>query len=217
MAYIYMIKNDINQKKYIGKTNFNIQKRFQEHLQDSTKRRKEKRPLYNAISKYGKEHFSIKLLEEVPSDEANEKEQYWIAVYNSFGNGYNATLGGDGTNRINYKLVLKLYDTTLLSQSEIATYCDCSTDVVSDVIKEYRDNVDWINRYSKRNITNNIGITGIQVKCIETGQIFHSCTAAANWLINQGKIKSQGYGRSKIPEVCRGIRKTVGSYTWEFV
>ena len=40
MAYIYVIKNDINNKVYIGKTNFSIEKRFKEHLKDCTKRKK---------------------------------------------------------------------------------------------------------------------------------------------------------------------------------
>ena len=216
MAYIYMIENDINEKKYIGKTNFDIQKRFQEHLKDSTRRRKEKRPLYNAITKYGKEHFSIKLLEEVSIEDAPEREKYWITFYNSFEKGYNATLGGDGKSYVNHKQILQLYDTTSLSQEEIAIKCDCSTDTVSNIVKEYRSNVDWVKRYGKRNITNNLGIHATSVRCIETGEIFHSATSAANWLVTEGKIKSQGYGRSKIPEVCRGIRKTVGSYSWEF-
>ena len=53
MAYIYKITNDINDKIYIGKTNFSIEKRFQEHCKDAFRKRNEKRPLYNAMKKYG--------------------------------------------------------------------------------------------------------------------------------------------------------------------
>ena len=45
MAYIYQIINDINQKIYVGKTEFSIEKRFKEHCQDAFKGRNEKRPL----------------------------------------------------------------------------------------------------------------------------------------------------------------------------
>ena len=45
MAYIYKIINDINNKVYIGKTAFDIEKRFKEHCQDRTKRELENRPL----------------------------------------------------------------------------------------------------------------------------------------------------------------------------
>ena len=53
MAYIYVIKNDINDKVYIGKTQKSIQERFKKHIQDSKRKCCEKRPLYNAINKYG--------------------------------------------------------------------------------------------------------------------------------------------------------------------
>ena len=46
MAYIYEIINDINDKKYIGKTEFSIEKRFKEHCRDAFKEGEEKRPLY---------------------------------------------------------------------------------------------------------------------------------------------------------------------------
>ena len=57
MAYIYKIINDINQKIYIGKTKFSIEKRFKEHCSDAYRRSFEKRPLYAAMRKYGIEHY----------------------------------------------------------------------------------------------------------------------------------------------------------------
>ena len=59
MSYIYKITNDINNKVYVGKTNLTIEKRFREHCTDSKKFTIEKRPLYNAMNKYGIEHFHI--------------------------------------------------------------------------------------------------------------------------------------------------------------
>ena len=35
MAYIYQITNDINNKIYVGKTEFSIEKRFKEHCSDA--------------------------------------------------------------------------------------------------------------------------------------------------------------------------------------
>ena len=64
MAYIYKIINDMNQKIYVGKTEFSIEKRFKEHCADVFKERNEKRPLYSAMRKYGIEHFHIELIEE---------------------------------------------------------------------------------------------------------------------------------------------------------
>lgn len=217
MAYIYIIENDINDKKYIGKTNFSIEKRWKEHCRDYKKHREETRPLYNAMNKYGIDHFSIRLLEEVSVEQSSEREIYWISFYNSFKEGYNATLGGDGTTYLNYKLILKLFDTTDKSKEEIAKECNCCVDSVKNIVEQYRGSVNWKERYCKRQLPNCLGVCGKSVRCIETNQIFHSSNAASNWLVENGKIKSQKYGRNKIPEVCRGQRKTVGGYHWEYV
>ena len=69
MAYIYQITNNINGKIYVGKTvKNNIQERWEEHLKDYKKPRCEKRPLYDAMNKYGSENFSIKELEECSAE-----------------------------------------------------------------------------------------------------------------------------------------------------
>ena len=217
MAYIYVIENTINNKKYVGKTNFSIQKRFKEHLRDSKKNRKEKRPLYNAINKYGEENFSIRVLEEVSVELSAEREKYWINFFDSFNNGYNATIGGDGKTYLDYNKILSLFDNTLLSQREIAHQCNCSIDSVKNIVSQYREDIDWNKRLASRHIENSLGLKGLKVRCIETGIEFDSCTQAANWLIKEGKIKSQAYGRNNIPKVCRKKKKTLGSYHWEFV
>lgn len=58
MGYIYCITNNINGKKYIGKTTFNVEKRWNEHLKDYKRKRSEKRALYEAMNKYGVENFT---------------------------------------------------------------------------------------------------------------------------------------------------------------
>ena len=108
MAYIYKITNKINNKIYIGKTEFSIEKRWAEHCRDSKKKEEKNRPLYRAFNKYGIENFKIELIEETNNPE--EKEKYWIEYYGSFKNGYNATMGGDGKRYCDYDLIYTLYN-----------------------------------------------------------------------------------------------------------
>lgn len=74
----YCITNLINEKKYVGKTTYSITKRFQEHCKDSKKERCERRPLYNAMNKYGIENFVVEELIECPNDELDSYEKMYI-------------------------------------------------------------------------------------------------------------------------------------------
>lgn len=56
-GYIYIIKNDINNKVYIGKTIQSINQRFNQHKKDRHRKGFDHRPLYRAFNKYGIEHF----------------------------------------------------------------------------------------------------------------------------------------------------------------
>lgn len=94
MGFIYLITNNINNKKYVGQTIGSIQERWNQHLRAT--REKGSRHLYDAIKKYGYQSFSIQKIEEVPNDLLNERECFWISHYDSFKNGYNMTSGGEG-------------------------------------------------------------------------------------------------------------------------
>lgn len=53
----------------------------------------------SAINKYGKNNFKIEVIEEAGSiEELIYLEKYYIKFYDSFGNGYNLTIGGEGVN-----------------------------------------------------------------------------------------------------------------------
>ncbi len=88
---IYLITNLLNLKQYVGITKFSIEKRFLQHTKKGFL-------LTEAIQKYGKDKFSIKLIEKVESSgRAYELEKYYIQKYNTKApNGYNLTNGGDG-------------------------------------------------------------------------------------------------------------------------
>lgn len=125
---IYIIKNNINDKVYIGQS-LNAQKRFLEHCKGNY----DNSLIDAAIQKYGKEHFYYEILES-QIENYNEREKYWIKQYNSLNPlGYNLLEGGQeppryiGEEHPSAKLsdaeVLKLKEdlrTTKMSLNEIA-------------------------------------------------------------------------------------------------
>lgn len=105
---IYIIKNDINDKVYIGQA-IDVKRRFQAHCKPSSAF-VENDLLAKAIQKYGKSHFWYEVLE-TDIDNYNDREKYWIKFYNSIRpNGYNILNGGEeppilsGTNHPEAKL-----------------------------------------------------------------------------------------------------------------
>lgn len=98
MYSIYKIVNTVNGKVYIGQTSKDIYCRMSAHMKAARKR--VNRRLYDAMNKYGVENFTIDLIEKCTKYDADDKEIYWIAFYDSTNpnNGYNMTPGGGGGN-----------------------------------------------------------------------------------------------------------------------
>lgn len=94
---IYMIRNKINDKKYIGQTRQGIKVRLKQHIKDSHK--EDGYPVHRAIKKYGIENFDVEIICLADVVHLNELEQYYIKKYRSFFKcgGYNLTFGGDGS------------------------------------------------------------------------------------------------------------------------
>lgn len=122
---IYIIKNDINEKVYVGQTTMTVHERFMTHMKPSTTKQRSGYKLYMAVKKYGKEHFFVETLEsDVPLEQLDMKEIQYIAKYDSFYNGYNSTKGGDGRiiNLIENEEELLMKAKSGTSASELAEY-----------------------------------------------------------------------------------------------
>lgn len=109
MGFIYLVENDINGNKYVGLTTRTVEVRWREHLRHSDE------VLDKAIQKYGKEHFTVSVIEECHDEDLDAREQYWIAYYDSYNHGYNCTEGGrrPGMNievPSKYKIIKELWD-----------------------------------------------------------------------------------------------------------
>lgn len=94
---VYNISNKINGKKYVGITTKSLEERMYLHISQAGKNSKKNMLIAKAILKYGKDNFSISLLEECDSkEEMLEREKFWISDLDTYKSGYNMTLGGEG-------------------------------------------------------------------------------------------------------------------------
>lgn len=88
---IYKITNLINGKVYIGQS-LDIHTRWNTHKNKNTWGKNQ--AIYKAFKKYGIENFEFSIIELCDEKELNEKEIFYIELYDSFNKGYNMTLGG---------------------------------------------------------------------------------------------------------------------------
>ena len=214
MAYIYCITNLTNGKQYVGKTTYSITKRFKEHCRDCKKIRGEKRPLYNAMNKYGIENFVVKELIECEVDELNSYEIMFIEKLNTYGhNGYNATKGGDGSILFDYNEIVKLYKEGK-SMVEVASIIHCCVDTVSKVVHLYNLPINKIIAGSCQQPRTVIQLDKETEKEL---QIFNSVADASHWLVDNGYAKTYNGGvRQKICNCCSGKQKTAYKFKWKY-
>ena len=90
---IYKVVCSLTKKTYIGVTSRSLEIRLKEHFRCPADTY-----FYRSIKKYGKENFSIELLEECNSrKESYEKENFWISKLGTVApQGYNSNSGGLG-------------------------------------------------------------------------------------------------------------------------
>lgn len=93
-GFSYIITNSINSKVYIGQTIRTVEERFKEHCRTKCSQGELNMLIKKAIKKYGAENFKITELEKCKEEELDDREIYYIDLYNSYHNGYNMTKGG---------------------------------------------------------------------------------------------------------------------------
>ena len=149
---IYKITNKINNCSYIGQS-VNIENRWTDEKARAFNPNSESytSTLSKAFRKYGIDNFLFEILEECLISELDEKEIYYIALYNTYFNGYNETTGGKGTPNCSVKLtsdqveeIYVLLKNTTISQKDIAQKFQVGQDVISTINNgKSRRNDDW--------------------------------------------------------------------------
>lgn len=161
--FIYLTTNLINGKKYIG----------QHYGTTTDKYLGSGIQLTRAIKKYGKENFQREILEIVSENTVDEKEKYYIDLYNAVASEeyYNIAEGGNGLD------VIKLNKAKEQWQKEHPA--------------EHQNQIDaWRMAGTKANSK--------RVLCITTNEEFESiCEAARHFNIQQGNISYCLQGKRK--------------------
>jgi len=96
MYTIYRLESPSG-KQYIGYTAGDVQKRFAEHVRDSTRENCQYRKIARAIKKYNPQNWKIEIIDTYSlREDALAAECAMIEEHDTFTNGYNMTRGGDG-------------------------------------------------------------------------------------------------------------------------
>jgi len=215
MIGIYCITNIVNGKQYIGQST-DIDTRWRHHRDLLNAGHHVNRHLQYAWNKYGAENFRFSALEILEDDERiNEREIFWIQELDTFENGYNLTLGGEGqrgrylteeqknhlseinTGALNPNFGLKRSEETRRKMS-IAKRGKPRKPHTEDYKRKVSEKLKgrkkpWFNK---------------RVLWVETRQIFESVTDASN---------GTGFLIPSISAVCRKKCKTLYGQHFEFV
>lgn len=197
--YIYMHKNKINNKVYIGCTS-----------QDPPELRWKNGNNYktcthfnNAISKYGWDNFEHIIIEEglFTENEASDREDYWINYYDSKNpeKGYNITSGG-------YKSVSPNACTKALEWMQ--EHPEFGLERVKEMHKWQKEHPEEAYKMRLANVQKASNARKRSVVCIETNVVYESASDASR--------KVEGTTTSKITMCCRGQRLTCGGFHWRY-
>lgn len=193
MGYIYIIKNKINSKVYIGQTKYTIKQRFKEHIYEC--KRNYDKELYKDMNDYGIDNFYINIIEKCDNDLLNDREIYWISFYDSYKNGYNDTIGGSGNKRIANNIDEKIIKNILydfnngLSCMQIAIKYKLSVPFISRIIKQNIKSTDLSKPLKNKNITNTPIELYMYDKNFNFLKEFKSIKDAINWINKNTEYK----------------------------
>ena len=222
---IYCIKNIITNKKYIGQS-VNINDRWRRHISELEHNSHHNDYLQKSWNKYGINCFKFYVLEYCDVENLDEREIYYIDLYNTLDRefGYNLKSGGQNSSCTYTEEVRKRmsesakqsYDQYLIDKRKQDALNQWSNPNIKEKIigknngmygKHHTDEA------KQKMSENRKGISPVNkntspVFCIELNKEYKDATEAGKEL----SIRS-----GNILKVCRGVRKTCGGYNWKFI
>lgn len=215
LYYIYLHKNKINNKSYVGITFRKPEERWQNgygyHRQPK---------FYNAILKYGWDNFEHIILEEniKGEEEALKLETFYIKKFDAINNGYNVIEDGQKSSPYCFKGI-PIYciekDTYYSSIAEAARQLNINSGDIEKVIRGERNGCHNLHFLKQCDINDeNIKQTlkkrtgkNRKIYCIENQMIFSNLQEAAKFCNKSAQ---------SVMLNCQGKRKTCGGYHFKY-
>lgn len=192
MIGIYKITNLINGHAYIGQSK-DIERRWQDHQFYSN----DNTAIHTAFKKYGIKNFSFEIIEECSLEELDKKEIYWIKFFNTYYDGYNETLGGQGGYLINREEVISDYNKTK-SIYKTASNLSIHRQTVSKILE---------NSGIKKQDVSIKSIVMINPETLQIEKEFPTIVDASNYI----KLSD-----SAIRKALKDTSRTSGGYYWDY-
>ena len=215
----------VTDKWYIGQT-IHPETRFKSHIYFAT-RIKNSNHFYRAIRKYGLDNFVYCVLEEnVLFENLNMREMDWIEYYDSFYNGYNLTLGGDGAKGV----ILSKEARRKISESHKGkpAWNSGKTNIYSEetLRKISQSNTNPSKETRRKMSEARKGKPGLKgPKNHNYGKPANNRRKVSKYDLNGNYIqtyksiaeaKSQNPKAKHLNDVCRGERKQAGGFIWKY-
>lgn len=213
---IYVIQNNINSKKYVGKA-LDVYRRIKNHVTGlNTKNKNENIHLINSWHKYGRDNFSYYVIEYLYDEDANKLEQllkdrelYWMQQLDTLNpdKGYNLRLDSEGkcivkeeTRERCREAQKKRFENSeereKLSKKSIQAHIEHS-----ESFEQARIKLAYANR--KYRIA----------KCDkETGEVIKTYE-----IINDIALENPDYYLQAIKGCCQGTKKSYKGFRWHYV
>ena len=209
MGWVYIIKNTINAKCYIGQTRAKrVERRW------ASEKSRPHGLLKRAFEKHGISNFKFEVLKEVPNDELDETEKTEIMNRNTIApNGYNLESGGNSRKIIHTETRRKISLLRSGSKASIETRQKMSNSRIG--IKQ--DSYTKLKRSKSQSGEKNhrFGKPGVGSKRVGKFIDLHTMVSSYDSIKSASIVNNTS--TTGISLCCNGKKETSGGFIWKFI
>lgn len=213
MGFIYKITNKLNNKVYIGQTKNNPSERWKQHIRTSKNSVfNGKSKIIRALRKYPIDIFLFEILEEIETEQLDEREEYWIEFYKSYTEiGYNILKKSKGNNRklnITDEEIIEKY-LEISSVEECAEILSLNYNTVRNVLRNSN-----IKIKRRKLVVKNKQSSHSKVVCFTKDDKFIDCFNSIKDAIAYFNLPKKASGH--ISKCCQKKRPSAYGYKWRY-